>query len=317
MRNAATITFTTHCGRELTPEQTPNRALEDMIDRLPIRPGKMSRKQCSAAARDLRENTAWCTDLASEVDPDSALRFARVHISWTRAAQTNAQKFGDAVAERDCHAVIGALQRWLKPGRGFVPELQRDYQPQAGCWAKHALSLRHATAIPSAKTSSKPRPRLREVPPHPRQQRFTTLAEVVRQAEQDFPNLVIALNNVSRVKDNPFRRPDELYDALAVLDRNAARRGDTCGTANVLGKGDLALPGDWRAKGSYSEVQAGRFRNEYRCMHAGIEYALLDHVGVGNAHDPRYTLRVAYAWSASEGRLVIGYIGLHQRNRLT
>ena len=318
MRDDAMITFTTHCGRELTPDQTPSRRLEHMFERLNIRTGKMSRTQCSAAARQLQDNSLEFTDLASKVDPDSALRYARVLISWTRAVQTNAQKFGDAVAERDCRTVIGALQHWLKPGRGFVAELQLDFRPQAGCWAKHALSLRHATATPSGKTSSKPRPRLREVPPHPRQQRFATCPEVVRQAEQDFPNLVFALNNASWVKGIPFERPDELYDVFAVLDRYAAaRRREGGAAANVLGTGDLALPSRWRSKGSYSEVEAGRFRNEYRCMHAGIEYALLDHVGVGNAHDPRYTLRVAFAWSASEGRLVIGYIGLHQRNRLT
>ena len=319
MRDDAMITFTTHCGRELTFDHTPTRQLEDMFDGLNIRTGKMSRTQCAAAARHLQDNTLVFTDLASKVDPDSALRYARVHISWTRAVQTNARKFGDAVAERDCRTVIGALKGWLKPGRGFVPELQLHYQPSAGDWAKHARSLLDATPSPSGKTSSKPRPRprLREVPPHPRQQRFATLPEVVRQAEQDFPNLVFALNNASWVKDNPFVRPNDLYAALATLDRHAARLREGGAAENALGKGDLALPSRWRSKGSYSEVEAGRFRNEYRCMHAGIEYELLDHIGVGNVHDPRYTLRVAYAWSASEGRLVIGYIGLHQRNRLT
>lgn len=141
------------------------------------------------------------------------------------------------------------------------------------------------------------------------------MPEVVRQAEQDCPNLVFALNNASWVKDNPFVRPDDLYAALATLNRQATRRREGCTAENVLGKGDLALPSGWQAKGAYSGVQAGRFPNEYRCCHAGIEYALRSHIGVGNTYDPRYTLRVAFAWSSSEQRFVIGYIGLHQRNR--
>ena len=39
------------------------------------------------------------------------------------------------------------------------------------------------------------------------------------------------------------------------------------------------------------------------------------HVGKGTSFDPQNTIRIAFDWDEEEQRVVVGYIGRHQKNR--
>lgn len=125
-------------------------------------------------------------------------------------------------------------------------------------------------------------------------------------AQETFPDrLLIKLNSKSN-SDTPFESPGEVFDALAWL-ATAYRKvppeqlGEVC-------------PG-WFYKANQSDKTMGRFREWYQARVDDTTWELSNHVGKGNSHDPRYTIRIAFAWDETKDRVVVGFVGVHQKNR--
>ena len=133
-----------------------------------------------------------------------------------------------------------------------------------------------------------------------------SVREAIAQAREMFPDrLLIKLNSRSN-EDTPFVNPPEVLDALAWLAtayRNgpADRIGETC-------------PG-WFYKSNQSASTMGQFPDWYRTRVNGTAWKLAAHLGKGTSHDPHHTIRIAFAWDEPNGRVIVGFIGLHQRNR--
>ncbi len=135
-----------------------------------------------------------------------------------------------------------------------------------------------------------------------------SVEEAIARAEKAFPEkLVIKLNSKSR-RDTPFEKPGEVFDALAWL-------------ATAFGNGAPerireAFPG-WFYKPNQSDMTMGQYREWYRTQFDGRTWKLENHIGKGTRHDPRHTIRIAFAWDEARSRVVVGFIGTHQRNRQT
>ena len=133
-----------------------------------------------------------------------------------------------------------------------------------------------------------------------------SVREAIAQAREMFPDrLLIKLNSRSN-EDAPFANPTEVFDALAWLAtayRNSPtdRIGETC-------------PG-WFYKSNQSAATMGRFRDWYRTRVNGTAWQLAAHLGKGTSHDPHHTIRIAFAWDEPGERVIVGFVGLHQRNR--
>ncbi len=133
-----------------------------------------------------------------------------------------------------------------------------------------------------------------------------TVREAIAQAREMFPDrLLIKLNSRSN-EDTPFANPAEVLDALAWLAtayRNgpADRIGETC-------------PG-WFYKSNQSASTMGQFPDWYRTRVNGTAWKLAAHLGKGTSHDPHHTIRIAFAWDEPNERVIVGFVGLHQRNR--
>ena len=133
-----------------------------------------------------------------------------------------------------------------------------------------------------------------------------SVREAVARARETFPErLLIKLNSRSN-EDTPFENPTEVFDVLAWLAtayRNVPheRIAEHC-------------PG-WSYKAGQSVTTMGRFRDWYQTHVNGTAWELSSHVGKGNSHDPRYTIRIAFAWDEQSDRVIVGFVGLHQRNR--
>lgn len=133
-----------------------------------------------------------------------------------------------------------------------------------------------------------------------------SVREAIAQARRMFPDrLLIKLNSRSN-EDTPFMNPPEVFDPLAWLAtayRNgpADRIGETC-------------PG-WFYKSNQSAPTMGRFRDWYRTHVNGTAWKLAAHLGKGTSHDPHHTIRIAFAWDEPNERVIVGFVGLHQRNR--
>ena len=144
---------------------------------------------------------------------------------------------------------------------------------------------------------------------------FATVADVLEHAAKAFGNeLLIALNGKS-TKNCPFQKPDEVYDALAWLATEYHRLRPSPGPSPDFDRLIReACPG-WSYKPNQTETTMGMYSEWYRTAAGGKSYVLSSHIGKGSSRDPKNTIRIAFDWDQDLNRVVIGYIGLHQRNR--
>ena len=143
-----------------------------------------------------------------------------------------------------------------------------------------------------------------------------SVADALELAEKSFPDqLLIALNSKSD-KNSPFQKPDEVFGALKWLateyhDLRANPIGSDPGF-NMLVK--QACPG-WSYKPGQTEVTKEQFNQWYTTWHDGKTYDLKRHLAKGTSHDPQNTIRIAFEWDDDLNKVVVGFLGLHQRNR--
>ena len=134
-------------------------------------------------------------------------------------------------------------------------------------------------------------------------------------AERAFPDqLLLALNSKS-AKDSPFQKPQEAFDALAWLATEYHRLRTNPGASpdfDMLLK--EACPG-WSYKPDQAEVAKDQFAEWYTTTVDGKTYELYSHVGKGNSFDPQNTIRIAFAWDDKLRKVIVGYVGLHQKTR--
>ena len=133
-----------------------------------------------------------------------------------------------------------------------------------------------------------------------------SVREAIAQAREMFPGrLLIKLNSRSN-EDTPFVNPTEVFDALAWL-ATAYRNGPT----DRIGE---TCPG-WFYKSSQSATTMGQFWDWYQTRVNGTAWKLSAHLGKGTSRDPHHTIRIAFAWDEQNERVIVGFVGLHQRNR--
>ncbi len=133
-----------------------------------------------------------------------------------------------------------------------------------------------------------------------------SVREAIAQARKMFPDrLLIQLNSRSK-EDTPFENPQEVLDALAWL-ATAYRKGPAESIADTC-------PG-WQCKEHQSATTMGQYPDWYRTHVNGTAWELKPRLAKGKNHDPRHTIRIAFAWDEANDRVIVGFIGLHQRNR--
>lgn len=115
--------------------------------------------------------------------------------------------------------------------------------------------------------------------------------------------------------DIPFDKPQQVYDALEWLATTyyECKLGSS-GTQNL----DFSLKETcgWRYTRLQSEVTMGQFAEYYEVAVDGRKHKLEEHIGTGNGY-ARGTIRIAFYWDGGRGKVVVGYIGRHQRTTAT
>jgi hypothetical protein len=144
---------------------------------------------------------------------------------------------------------------------------------------------------------------------------ITSVAEAVERAEKAFTEeLVFSLNNNSEVEKNPFEEPQEVFSAfsfLATTYRDAKLKKSTCTDFDEAIKNAIE---SWSYSGRQSPITIGKYPGWYQCTWKGNRYSIEEHIGTGRNKDPRYTIRIAFAWDATSQKVVIGFIGQHQKD---
>ena len=143
----------------------------------------------------------------------------------------------------------------------------------------------------------------------------STVNEAVSRAAKSFPEqLVFALNSKS-AKNSPFQKPDEVFDALAWLATVYHQRRTKPGDAPHFDKLLKESCSGWSYKPKQTDLTKEQFDEWYTTTFDGKVYDLDAHLGKGNNRDPKNTLRIAFAWDDERSQVIVGYIGLHQKNR--
>jgi hypothetical protein len=131
--------------------------------------------------------------------------------------------------------------------------------------------------------------------------------------------IVLALNNRSD-PDYDYARPAEVEQALewlaTVLWESRGRPGT--GKDHRALNYDLMKRCGWFYRPTQSASTMGRFPDWYRCSLEGRTFSLAEHVGRGNTkRQGRNSIRIAFAWDAEASRVVVGFLGQHQRTAQT
>ena len=136
--------------------------------------------------------------------------------------------------------------------------------------------------------------------------RIDNVREAIALAREAFPDrLLIKLNSRSN-EDTAFAKPAEVYDALAWL---ATAQGDS----NDQGIGKACS--GWSYKTNQVEESIAKYREWYETLADGKTWFLGAHIGKGTSRDPRHTIRIGFVRDDENDRVIVGFIGLHQRNR--
>lgn len=142
------------------------------------------------------------------------------------------------------------------------------------------------------------------------------VTDAIEAARMMFPHtLIIELNSASR-PDQAYRQPQEVYDALKWLGTEYHYLRTT-----PLGKNpdwDLRLKeacNGWTYRGKQSDTAKGMFTKEYETTVNGKTYLLDAHIGNGTRGNPQWMIRVAFAWDADLEKVVVGYVGPHQKTQ--
>ena len=139
-----------------------------------------------------------------------------------------------------------------------------------------------------------------------RAREIASVAEALELAARSFPDALAISLNAKSDPDVPFARPAEVFDALAWLATAYRRRGAT----GI----EESCPG-WFHKRDQSQVTVGMYPEWYRTSYEGRMIAATNHIGKGTSFDPRSTIRIGFAWDEETQRVIVGYLGRHQRNR--
>ncbi len=124
--------------------------------------------------------------------------------------------------------------------------------------------------------------------------------------------LAFAPNSESNVEDNPYSRPEKVWEALQWLATTYYQ--SKMGSLRVTNfDQSIKEACGWWYKGDQGETTLSRYRKSYTANVYGKTYWLAEHIGKGTNFDSRYTIRIAFNWDDDLRQVIIGYIGRHQQ----
>ena len=125
--------------------------------------------------------------------------------------------------------------------------------------------------------------------------------------------LVFRPNKKSEL-DYGYRRPKEVWDALDWL---ATTYHDAqTGKARIIDLNESIRNtcSGWEYRPNQTDITFNTFREWYETTWDGKPYELREHLAKGTGRDAN-VIRIAFAWDEDAERVVVGYLGPHQRSR--
>ena len=148
------------------------------------------------------------------------------------------------------------------------------------------------------------------------QMNVSSVAEAIAAASATFPDtLTMALNSASD-ENTPFKRPNDVYRALVWLatEYHELRTNPPGTDPEFERRLKEACPG-WFYSPKQSDTAKNMFKAEYETTLDSRTYTLDQHLGKGIKGDPQYMIRIAFDWDDDSEKVIVGYIGRHQRTQ--
>ena len=125
--------------------------------------------------------------------------------------------------------------------------------------------------------------------------------------------LVFRPNKKSEL-DYGYRRPREVWDALDWLATtyHDAHTGKT--RIIDLNESIRNTCSGWEYRPNQTDITFNTFREWYETTWDGKPYELREHLAKGTGRDAN-VIRIAFAWDEDAERVIVGYVGPHQRSR--
>ena len=146
-------------------------------------------------------------------------------------------------------------------------------------------------------------------PPHPEEPElplhFDKVEDAVVSAEQDFDRLKFLDSAFKSVDDYPFQRPQEVYDALSLLNEVAALRLN-----GPVGKSIE----DWMQEHGcdYAPRESEATMNQYRDTRQFGGYEMQEHIKIGGHNrNQQHYIRIHFCWESESAQYIIGHVGEH------
>ena len=157
-----------------------------------------------------------------------------------------------------------------------------------------------------------PRMTVEDVPMH-----IDDVDDAVRYAQDMFPDtLLLKPNSKSQVRDNPFVKPEDVWEALKWL--ATSYRDAKAGISSVTDFNQSVKEAcGWEYKSGQHETTMNKYRDWYTVKANGKTYRLAEHLAKGASKDARHTIRIAFDWDKDENTVVVGFIGQHQESDAT
>ena len=73
----------------------------------------------------------------------------------------------------------------------------------------------------------------------------------------------------------------------------------------------------WRFEANQSKTAIGKYPGWYQCIYADSTYTVEEHLKKGSSKDPRHTMRIAFVWDGQMEKVIVGFIGQHQKTDAT
>lgn len=144
-----------------------------------------------------------------------------------------------------------------------------------------------------------------------------SVSEAIAKAQQEFGDqLLFAINGKSDVDKNGFESPSEVLAALQFLATVyfQARAGKKpCSDFDST----LRQRCGWNYSGHQSQITMNTYEDWYTTRVGQRKVWLPEHIGTGTSKDERYTIRIGFTWDRDSDKVVIGYIGQHQKTDAT
>lgn len=136
----------------------------------------------------------------------------------------------------------------------------------------------------------------------------------IARIERDYPDAIVFSLNSKSDPSTPYQEPGEVLDALVWLATDY--RDQKLGQSHII---DLNLHlhervDGWSYKGGQTIQTKSKFAEWYECLAPdGKKQSIEEHIGRGSNKDPRYTVRIAFTWWEEGQKVLVGFVGQHQR----